>query len=311
MALSYRTTGPWGNGLLRPLTWVEADYNLYGIDQRVLALETNGVEAVGISDFEVVANDFYVHLTNYGVRGPFPLPTVQYNPRGIWLPSTHYYVNDLVSHAGVLYVVPWEHDSDLIFDPGANDGGGHDFYRVFFEAPETAIPASGATGMALVKLSDDDYDIGWAFGLAPSGGSAGQVLTKNSSTSFDYDWASPSSLSSAGLAIKAVSTTYTFVHTTTLVPNGDDGKYLRVTGTGFLTVPTNSAQAFPVGTEITAIALTSGGFSIQPAVAGPPEVPTLNVQSGYQRKAAGQFSVVIFKKVDTDVWDVFGGLLPT
>jgi len=51
------------------------------------------------------------------------------------------------------------------------------------------VPTGGLTGMALVKLSNSNYDADWATiaGL-PTGGTVGQVLTKNSGTNYDSSW---------------------------------------------------------------------------------------------------------------------------
>lgn len=57
------------------------------------------------------------------------------------------------------------------------------------------IPAGGNAGEALIKKSNDDYDVGWAPGGSgsgvPSGGSAGDLLIKRTNTDYDMEWIAP------------------------------------------------------------------------------------------------------------------------
>ena len=71
--------------------------------------------------------------------------------------------------------------------------------------PLQGVPDGGKKGQILVKLSDDDFDIGWADlvgqvvgpagpvgpegpWLAPGGGEENQVLAKNSNKNYDFKW---------------------------------------------------------------------------------------------------------------------------
>lgn len=66
--------------------------------------------------------------------------------------------------------------------------------------PGESLPEGGTTGQALVKASNDDYDVEWATPHElPSGGSTGQVLKKTSGTDYATEWGSiPNDLPSGG-----------------------------------------------------------------------------------------------------------------
>ena len=67
------------------------------------------------------------------------------------------------------------------------------------------MPAGGAAGKVLKKVSGNDYDTEWADesldeNPLPSGGTAGQVLAKNSGTDYDVKWVSHNNLPAGGTA---------------------------------------------------------------------------------------------------------------
>src|SRR5690606_34589095 len=80
----------------------------------------------------------------------------------------------------------------------------------------------------------------------------------------------------------------------------DAWNYLRPNTTGAitLTVPTNAAVAFEIGTEITSRALGNVTLAAASGV-------TLNAPSGGTLSMTARMTVTI-KKVATDVWDVIG-----
>jgi hypothetical protein len=90
-------------------------------------------------------------------------------------------------------------------------------------------------------------------------------------------------------------TTYTLVL-------ADAGKYIRMNNASAitLTVPINNSVAFAMGTVITVIQTGNGVVT----VAGS-EV-TFNRLTGL--KTFGQYSAIQLIKVDTDTWDVIGGV---
>ncbi len=145
MTLTYRSVK--GSAL----TAAEFDGNTTDLDGRITTLEDNPPSAISISSFEVAGSSFYVHMTDSSVLGPYTLPTASsWDLRGDWQPSTLYFVNDMVRSDSALYLVLFEHTSDTVFDAGANDGGGHDFY-------ELALPAANINQ---VSMTDANAAIG-------------------------------------------------------------------------------------------------------------------------------------------------------
>lgn len=143
MTLTYRSVK--GSAL----TANEFDGNTHDLDDRITAMEDNPPSAIGIAFFETVNTDFYVHMTDSSVLGPYTLPTTEWNFRGAWAATTIYAINDVVSNSGALYIVIFAHTSASVFDAGANDGDGHDFY-------ELLIPAASGSKVS-VTLSDTTF----------------------------------------------------------------------------------------------------------------------------------------------------------
>jgi len=86
-----------------------------------------------------------------------------------------------------LYVVLFDHTSDTSFDPGANDGAGHDYYSLMVQTPGSPIPVGGAVGQVVQKSTTTDYTVAWGW-KTPIGGVPGDVLIKNSDTQDDVVW---------------------------------------------------------------------------------------------------------------------------
>src|SRR3974390_1806566 len=138
MTSTYRESNlPLWTGVNRPLTFLESDSNIYDKETRCTALEHTvaGLSSgAGIDYFSVTGNDFYVHLTNHEILGPYPLPVVVFkfrqdgSPPGTWLPSTLYTEMDVFQYGGILYVTNITPTSALSFDPHATDGAGHNLY---------------------------------------------------------------------------------------------------------------------------------------------------------------------------------------
>mgnify|MGYP003115473654 CR=1 FL=1 len=82
------------------------------------------------------------------------------------------------------------------------------------------------------------------------------------------------------------------------------GTYNRC-GAHVVTIPLNSAVAFPVGTEIEFIQTVSSGHLL--ITASYSEAVTLNSRHNLL-SASGQFSAISCKKVATDEWDIIGDL---
>jgi hypothetical protein len=128
-----------------PITESEYDGSLHNLDERTGALETVTGSNAYPTDFEInTAGHMDVIMSNGTVidAGPLPAPgglAVTY--KGIWQPSTHYHANDLFTGTDgkSLYGVLLDHISAGSFDPGANDGMGHDLYVLM-------VPPIGAIG---------------------------------------------------------------------------------------------------------------------------------------------------------------------
>lgn len=118
-----------------PLTKAEFDNNFHDVDDRIVDLATTVVANPAIVGFTVVGDLFYVDFSDDTQMGPYQLPAISWTPRGVWLPSTSYAVHDLVSYAGALYEVGFNHTSEATFDPNANAGPGNEYYLLLIPAP--------------------------------------------------------------------------------------------------------------------------------------------------------------------------------
>jgi hypothetical protein len=146
-----------------PLSAAQFDGNTDDLNGRIIALEDSPPEAVSIDSISVTGDQMTFTMTDASTLGPFTLPVAFENDRVNWTPLTVYAVNDTFGVAGTFYRVIFAHTSGLTFDPGANDGLGHDFYRAVFSAPSNALPDSGLRGQNLRKASDSNYDTEWGF----------------------------------------------------------------------------------------------------------------------------------------------------
>jgi hypothetical protein len=269
MALIYRTAGPWGAGKGANLVAGEVDGNFYDVDQRVVVLEDTMPEAAnGIAFFSVTGNQFYVHMTDGTVQGPFVLPQVAWNFRGDWLPSTDYNANDVVTANGSVYLILVGHVSAEEFDAGANDGAGHDYYGRLLTNPGNVLPA---------------------------GGDVGQYLTKNDTVDYAVGWETPVVFPSQKL-LEAPNATYTL----TLANIASYVRCINAAGCT-ITIPNSSTLNFPLSTEISFRQCTAGGIEL---VAGSSVV--LNAISGLSAKTARNGAVITAKKIAANTWDVFG-----
>jgi hypothetical protein len=165
MTQVYRTDdmARWGTGQGFNLSAAQVDINFWDLVQRMLAQEARPDAAAGIDHFEIVGIMMYVHMTDATVLGPYELPVATFLDRGEWAPDTVYSKMDTFSINGGLYVVIFNHTSEATFDPGANDGAGHDYYQLMIQTPGSAMPAGGAVGALLVKTTTTDYAVGWGY----------------------------------------------------------------------------------------------------------------------------------------------------
>lgn len=184
----FKNNGAWGSGVNRLLTDVECDGNNWAWLARMRAQEAL---TVGVGIASIVQTDpstILVTMTDASTY-TFTLPTIALRFRGAWAPNTVYNINDViyVSALSTVYIVIWNHTSRATFDPGANDGSGHNYYQTILVTPSD-VPAGGSTDQVLAKSSSSDFALVWQSSGMPRAGTVGQALTKNSGTDFDASW---------------------------------------------------------------------------------------------------------------------------
>jgi len=189
MTQTYRTNDVtrWGTGKGSDLGPAEVDINFWDLIQRMATQEARPDPGPTIDHFSTSGALFYVHMSDGSVLGPYTLPVATFNDRGEWLPETAYAVMDTFTINGGLYVVLFDHISDTSFDPGANDGAGHDYYSLMVQTPGSPIPVGGAVGQVVQKSTTADYTVAWGW-KTPFGGVPGNVIIKNSDTQDDVIW---------------------------------------------------------------------------------------------------------------------------
>ena len=201
MTIIYRTTdgARWGAGLGSNLSAAQVDGNFWELHEAIQNVTVQN--GVGIASASVSGNQLSFTLTDNATLGPFTLPTISLNPRGAWQAGTVYAVNDLVTNNGSVHLVIRAHTSAALFDPGANDGNGHDYYAVLISVPGNALPVGGVTGQVLSKSSNTDFATGWSTPrYVPNGGLEGQVLSKSSDNAYDIGWSDVAAIPAGGLA---------------------------------------------------------------------------------------------------------------
>jgi hypothetical protein len=192
MAIIFRTAGPWGPGQGTNLAAATVDNNFWELLSRLAFLEDHPERAISIDYFSVLGTLLTVHMTDHSIRGPFELPVAEwrFHKEG-WQSDTDYVPQDVLPYNGSIYLVLWPHHSAGSFDPGANDGMGHDFYGLLLADPGNALPFGGDTGDVLTKRSAADFDMEWRpppSGLLPPHGAPGQALRKDTFADFDASW---------------------------------------------------------------------------------------------------------------------------
>lgn len=163
-ALTYRTTDgtKWGGGLGTDLSASQIDNNFWELYSMVTALQDHAaMSGAMIAYFAITGSNLYVHLTDHTVLGPYQLPTAQWNFRGAWLPATSYATMDVVTDAGAVYLVLFNHTAAGTFNAGAGDGLGHSYYGLLLANPANIIPTGGTPGQRLVKSTTTDFDSTW------------------------------------------------------------------------------------------------------------------------------------------------------
>jgi hypothetical protein len=114
-----------------------------------------------------------------------------------------------------------------------------------------------------------------------------------------------SQISNAGIFVGQSRPTKTDVSANTTFALADEGKVMRVNSSSNLTItiPKNSAVAFPIDTEIAILRYGTGTVSIAP-VDGDVTLQSANAE----RKIRNQYGSVALKKIGTDEWVLVGSL---
>lgn len=151
--LTYRTADAtrWGGGQGSDLSATQIDLNFWAVYIAIQALEAASHTTVSIDYIaQTAGNQLFIHLTNHAVLGPFTIPTSQWNPRGLWQPSTSYAPFDTVSDADNLYLVTSAITSGSTFNPLLTGTLGNLIYVLILPAPSNGVPTNGVVGQKLV-----------------------------------------------------------------------------------------------------------------------------------------------------------------
>jgi hypothetical protein len=241
--LEYVSNGSWGTGLGRPLHAAEFDGNNWTIEEAVNALEASiPAAARGIVSTAPSGSSIIITYTD-ATTDTIPLPVPEIDFLDSWQPLTDYTgsVGALFTAIGALYQIIYPHVSAATFDPGANDGMGHDFYKLGFALPAIhSLTQSAATLTLSLDLAN----------------------TYNRCTN------------AAGCDV---------------------------------TVPPNSTVPFAIDTEVH-FKLVEGSGAVLNVIEG--AGVTIDFPEGFLSHANVRGAVITLKKVDTNVWDMFGMLAP-
>jgi len=166
--------------------------------------------------------------------------------------------------------------------------------------PERGLPDGGTSGQVLVKFSLDNYDVIWSDpiggdGLPDQTGNAGKYLTSSGSVA---SWAT---LDLSTKSDKLLSTNSQNASYTLVLSDADKILEMNVASANNLTVPLNSSQAFPIGTQITILQTGTGQTTIV-ATGG----VTINATPGLKLRT--QWSSATLIKRAENTWVAIGDL---
>lgn len=126
--------------LTRNLHATEHDGNIDNFDGRLIVVEAAiPAAARGVVGATIVGDQLTIEYTD-ATFDVLAVPVASWNftnevGDGAWLPSEGYLVNDVFIANLKLYRVIFSHTSGLTFDPAANDGMGHNFYKELLAFP--------------------------------------------------------------------------------------------------------------------------------------------------------------------------------
>jgi hypothetical protein len=142
-------------------------------------------------------------------------------------------------------------------------------------------------------------------------GSNGTVLTANSATASGLAWTAPdvtltntATLTNKTLTAPVINISINQQGSSYTLVLSDNGKMVEMSTSSTLSIPTNAAQAFAVGAQITILQTTSGQLTISATDGG---TTTVNGTPGLKLRA--QWSSAVCIKRATDSWVVLGDLV--
>lgn len=143
--VKFVTTGPWGAGIARPLTAIEADGNINELKAAIQNLIDNPVAGVSVSNIAVVGRQVTFYMSDATTFGPFDLPISVPSYKGDWAVGIYYSTLDIVKVATYgTFMVMVDHTSVDPFDPLAIDGtSGLEIYQMI--APPSSERSSYVT----------------------------------------------------------------------------------------------------------------------------------------------------------------------
>jgi len=308
MSISYRTAGAWGPGLGRNLHPDEVDENFYELIGMINDINAAlPASTVSIASITQTGTDLYVHLTDLSILGPYSLPQLKLDFRGEWATSTAYFVEDVVTHNGSTYLVTFNHTSDpTSFDPGANDGMGHDYYGLILENSLDLLVMRGQWSSGVSYVLNNLFIRAGSLYRVTFGHTSVAPFDPNANDGFGHNFYE---LWLSGLGGESVE----FVHDPayTLVIN-DVAKY-KILDSEYgceITVPTQAAVPFAVGDVISFHSATTDPVTF---VAESDSLVIIEHETDKLPQLRGIRSVASLKYVGViagmEEWHLFGSLL--
>lgn len=294
MPVIYRTDGAWGTGKGGNLTPAEVDGNFHTLAQALEDLDT-GPAPAEIDNIVVVGNQMTIILDDAREFGPYTLPTAALRWRGDWSAATVYAVNDLVSVGGQgVFLVLVAHTSDASFDPDYLVGSDI-AYQLVLEEIRYAFDFQGDWVQSTAYAVNDVVSV-------PAQGIYLVLVDHTSDTTFDP----AREISGANvyqlLYAEPRSLVVTVTGATLVYPTTIWGYHRCTNAAGCaVTLPTNTTNALPIGTEFHFRQCAAGAVTI----AGDTGV-TVNLPAGANPETASLGAVLTAKKVGLNEWDVFG-----
>lgn len=141
------------------LTPTEVDNNFHDVDNRISTIEGLDIgKSIATIEVDTGGNLMVITYTDSSYD-TFVLPTLNWVDlnRGAWQPLTPYFINELVTALGSLWVVAQDHTSEATFDPNAADTGGN-FYQLLLKASSVPVYTRSATTYDPIFADANSYN---------------------------------------------------------------------------------------------------------------------------------------------------------